>query len=164
MRKRLAIRSIGSCAKQIGRASPADIFCSCQPIKVRLVGSPLAAGGQEGICRPMEAKRDQKMSEIIDLDPHAVRAGLDGHSIVLVDVRETHEFAARSIPGSVNLPLSRFDPADLPVADGKTIVFMCAGGVRSARAIEAAAAAGLPWNQHLAGGINAWVQAGQTTK
>jgi rhodanese-related sulfurtransferase len=111
----------------------------------------------------MEAKRDQKMSDIVNLDPAAVRAGLDAGSIILVDVRETHEFAARRIEGSVNLPLSRFDPAELPAADGKTIVFMCAGGVRSVRAIDVASAVGLPWNQHLAGGINAWVQAGEPT-
>jgi rhodanese-related sulfurtransferase len=111
----------------------------------------------------MDAKRDQKMSEIIDLDAAEVRAALDAGSITLVDVREPHEFAARRIAGSVNLPLSRFDPGDLPDVPGKPVVFMCAGGVRSARAIDATVAAGLPWNRHLAGGINAWVQAGQPT-
>jgi rhodanese-related sulfurtransferase len=60
--------------------------------------------------------------------------------------------------------LSSFDPADLPQAEGKTIVFMCAGGVRSAKAVAAVQAAGLPWNQHLAGGINAWVQSGGATE
>src|SRR5208337_1295876 len=40
----------------------------------------------------------------------AVRAG----EVSVVDVRESHEFASGRIPGSVNLPLSRFDPEKLP--------------------------------------------------
>ncbi len=104
------------------------------------------------------------MSEIVNLDAHAVREALEAGHITLVDVREPHEFAARHIAGSINQPLSRFDPAELPDAEGKPIVFMCAGGVRSANAIAAVQAAGLPWNQHLAGGINAWISAGGSTK
>ena len=36
-----------------------------------------------------------------------------------------------------------FDPAALPAGEGKRIVFSCAAGVRSVRAIEFAQAAGL---------------------
>ena len=49
---------------------------------------------------------------IVDLDRQAVKAGLQDGSIVLVDVREPHEFAAGHIPGSVSMPLSVFDPDD----------------------------------------------------
>jgi len=100
------------------------------------------------------------MTEIVNLDATEVHAALDAGAITLVDVRETNEFAAHHIAGSLNLPLSRFNPAELPSVPGKPVVFMCAGGIRSARAIMATAAAGLPWNQHLAGGIQAWMAAG----
>ena len=39
---------------------------------------------------------------------------LKSRSCVLVDVREPHEFSAGHVPGSVNHPLSRFDPHRLP--------------------------------------------------
>ena len=100
------------------------------------------------------------MARVIDLDVVAVRAGLDEDRILLVDVREPHEFAYASIPGSVNLPLSRFDPADLPEAGGRDLVFLCAAGVRSVSAVERCHLARLPWNAHLAGGIKAWIGAG----
>ncbi len=103
------------------------------------------------------------MSDIINLTAAEIESLLARDAIMLVDVRETHEFAGRHIEKSVNVPLSSFDPDHLPVVDGKPVVFMCAGGVRSVRAIEAARASGLPWNQHLAGGINAWIQAGKPT-
>ena len=112
----------------------------------------------------MYVKKDWKMSAIIELDARDVRAALDAGEIILVDVREPNEFAARRVAGSVNLPLSRYNPAELPETAGKSVVFMCAGGVRSEKAIVVTKAAGLPWNSHLAGGINAWVQAGEPTE
>ena len=57
---------------------------------------------------------------VIDLDRETVKRGLADGSLVLVDVREPHEFAAGHIPGSVSLPLSMFDPAQLP--DGQRVV------------------------------------------
>ncbi len=100
------------------------------------------------------------MGQVHNLDPHDVKAQLDDGAIVLVDVREPHEFAAASIPGSVNMPLSTFDPAALPQEPGKSVVLMCAGGVRSLRALEAAQGAGIDIDSHLAGGIQAWARAG----
>jgi rhodanese-related sulfurtransferase len=49
-----------------------------------------------------------------DLTPEEVAAGLEAGSMLLVDVREPNETAAERIPGSVLLPLSRFDPDDIP--------------------------------------------------
>ena len=72
--------------------------------------------------------------KVIDLDREAVKQGLREGSFVLVDVREPHEFAAGHIPGAVSQPLSTFDPSALP--QGKRVVFSCAAGVRSVRALE----------------------------
>jgi rhodanese-related sulfurtransferase len=96
-----------------------------------------------------------------DLDIDAVRAGLADGSILIVDVREPHEFAAGRIPGSVSLPLSRFDPADLPDPTGRRIVLSCAAGIRSLRALEFAQAAGLPVDSHYLGGFKDWVMQGE---
>ncbi|MCO5092112.1 rhodanese-like domain-containing protein [Bosea sp. (in: a-proteobacteria)] len=95
-----------------------------------------------------------------DLDIDDVRAGLEDGSILLVDVREPHEFAAGHIPGAVSRPLSRFDPADLPNEPGKRIVLSCAAGVRSRRALAFAQSAGLDIDSHYAGGFRDWLMRG----
>ena len=100
--------------------------------------------------------------KIIDLDREAIKQGLSDGSITLVDVREHHEFAAGHIPGAVSHPLSSFDPAALP--EGKRIVFSCAAGVRSVRAIEFAQAAGRDIREHYKGGFKDWAAAGESVE
>jgi rhodanese-related sulfurtransferase len=97
---------------------------------------------------------------IVDLDREEVARGLEDGSILLVDVREPHEFAAGHIPGSISFPLSTFDPADLPVGAGRRIVFSCAAGVRSVHAIHIAQAAGLDVREHYRGGFKDWLMWG----
>jgi rhodanese-related sulfurtransferase len=89
-----------------------------------------------------------------------VMEGLDGDTIVVVDVREPHEFAMGHIPGSVSLPLSRFDPSQLPREPGKTIVLSCAAGVRSLKAMQIARDFGVMVDSHYQGGFQDWLQAG----
>lgn len=98
-----------------------------------------------------------------DLTPHQVKAALDAHEILLLDVREPEEFAAEKIAGALNVPLSTFDPTSLPEAGGKTIVLQCAGGKRSAMAVEKCRGANLAVETHLAGGLAAWKAAGLPT-
>ncbi len=98
-----------------------------------------------------------------NMTPAELKTALDADDILLIDVREPHEFEAESIQGAVNYPLSTFDPGTLPSEDGKYLVLSCAGGVRSVRAAEACVAAGLEVDHHLAGGINAWKAAGLPT-
>jgi rhodanese-related sulfurtransferase len=100
-------------------------------------------------------------STVIDLDRDAVKVGLRDGSIVLVDVREPHEFAAGHIPGSVSMPLSTFDPNAIPRELGKRVVFSCAAGVRSVRAIELAQAFGHDIREHYKGGFKDWAMAGE---
>ena len=96
---------------------------------------------------------------VADLDREDVKRGLADGSMVLVDVREAHEFAMGHIPGSISHPLSAFDPAALPAAP--RVVFSCAAGIRSVRAIELAQAAGLEWHEHYRGGFKDWLMAGE---
>jgi len=96
---------------------------------------------------------------IIDLDRETIKQGLRDGSLVVVDVREPHEFAAGHIPGAVSHPLSTFDPAALP--EGKRIVFSCAAGVRSVRALEFTQAAGRDIREHYKGGFKDWIASGE---
>ena len=98
--------------------------------------------------------------QIVDLDVDEVRAGLADGSMLVVDVREPQEQAQGMIPGSIAMPLSRFDPSELPSSDDRRLVFSCAAGIRSRIAIEAARRAGLDVSLHLAPGFKGWVAAG----
>jgi len=98
-----------------------------------------------------------KTTPLRDLSPYELRDALAAGGVTLVDVREPGEFAAARIEGAVNCPLSSFDPAKLPAGD---IILHCGVGRRSATAAGHCAKAGRALVGHLAGGINAWMQAG----
>ncbi len=98
-----------------------------------------------------------------DPTPQQVKAALDAHQILLIDVREPDEFAAEKIDGALNVPLSTFNPAALPDAGGKTVVLQCAGGKRSAMAVDHCRKANQAVETHLAGGLAAWKAAGLPT-
>jgi rhodanese-related sulfurtransferase len=98
-------------------------------------------------------------SSIRDVGVEDLEAGLQDGSIVLVDVREPHEFAAGHIPGSLSMPLSAFDAEGLP-STGR-VVFSCAAGVRSKTAIDFCQAAGLSWSEHYPGGFKEWFTSGR---
>jgi rhodanese-related sulfurtransferase len=97
---------------------------------------------------------------IRNLTPEEVAEGLAADKILLIDVREPNETAHGSIRGALLVPLSRFDPLDLPDPQGREVVFACATGVRSIKAVEVSQAAGLAYDAHLAGGIASWKAAG----
>ena len=89
-----------------------------------------------------------------DLDLEAFAKAVHAREATVVDVREPHEFAAGHIPDAVNLPMSRFDPEDLPT--GKLVVLICQSGRRSRNALEQARAAGRDDLKHYAGGMSQW--------
>jgi rhodanese-related sulfurtransferase len=99
-----------------------------------------------------------------DLTAEEVAAGLEEGRVLLIDVREDKETAAERIPGSVLMPLSAFDPLDIPNPEGRMVVFSCRSGNRSVKASEIAQAAGLAYDAHLAGGILGWRAAGYPTE
>ena len=102
--------------------------------------------------------------QVHDLTPQEVSKGMAEGHYLLVDVREPNEVAAEAYPGAVVVPLSSFDPKNIPDPQGKQVVFACRSGKRSVTASLAAQAAGLPYDKHLAGGIIGWEAAGLPTK
>ena len=102
--------------------------------------------------------------KVHDLTPEEVSKGMAEGRYFLVDVREPNEVAAEAYPGGVVVPLSSFDPKNIPDPQGKQVVFACRSGKRSVTASLAAQAAGLPYDKHLAGGILGWKAAGLPTK
>jgi rhodanese-related sulfurtransferase len=100
---------------------------------------------------------------LIDIDIPTLLAWVRRDEVLLVDVREAEEFEAERIPGSVVLPLSRFDADALPAAPGKRTVLTCFIGGRSAQAAERLFAAGYAEAMHLDGGLFGWKEAGLST-
>jgi len=107
---------------------------------------------------------EQPQSGVHDLTPTDVAQGLRQGRVLIIDVREPNETAIETFPGAVLLPLSSFDPADIPDPGGRQVVFACRSGRRSVTASLVAQAAGLPYDTHLAGGILAWKAAGLPTE
>jgi rhodanese-related sulfurtransferase len=122
------------------------------------------------VTRELSARPNQRGGKakgdgmtISNLGPEEVSRMLQDHSILLIDVREPGEYEAEHIQGALLCPLSSLDPETLPVPQNLTVVFQCGSGVRSAKAVNACAATGLPFRHHLQGGIQAWKAAGLPT-
>lgn len=75
-------------------------------------------------------------------------------SCILIDVREPHGFRRGRIPGALNQPLSKFDPANIAV--GKPLVLICQAGGRFGKALRQALSAGLQDIRHYPGGMSGW--------
>ncbi len=98
-----------------------------------------------------------------DLTPEEVAKGMAEGRMLLVDVREPNETELERYPNSVIVPLSGFDPAEIPDPEGKRVVFACRSGKRSVTASLVAQDQGFPYDSHLAGGIIGWKAAGFPT-
>ncbi|MDE2361365.1 MAG: rhodanese-like domain-containing protein [Hyphomicrobiales bacterium] len=95
-------------------------------------------------------------SDVIGYDD--LRAAMQSGDCALVDVREPAEFRQGHVPGSQNMPLSRFNASELP-RDQK-IVLICRSGARSDAALRAARQAGLSDISHFNGGVMLWQSLG----
>lgn len=84
----------------------------------------------------------------------AARLGTTNEPFV-VDVREPLEFAAWSIPTSVNIPLGDLEARASELPDDREVVTVCASGARSSVAAEVLSRTGRR-AANLAGGMAAW--------
>jgi len=105
-----------------------------------------------------------RANEVKNLTADEVARGVRDGAMLLVDVREPNETAVESYPDAVVVPLSSFDPAQIPDPQGKQVVFACRSGRRSVTASLAAQERGYQYTSHLAGGILAWKAAGLPTE
>ena len=89
-------------------------------------------------------------------------AGSDGQDIVLVDVREKHEWNEGYIPGAIHVPRGYLElQIEEAVPDkSKTVVLYCAGGVRSLMAGQTLKQMGYENPISMSGGFGQWKGSG----
>ncbi len=102
----------------------------------------------------------QPPQDVDVLSPQDLQNMIQAGNCLLIDVREENEFVQGHIAGAELFPLSSFDVSLLPDADGKTLIFICALGKRSAMAAHIAAQAVDTPIANLEGGLQAWIGAG----
>jgi len=101
---------------------------------------------------PHERTVDMKSISVDDL------AAL-GSGVPIIDVREEGEYAEAFVPGTRNVPLSRFQQSMGDIPAGRTVYIMCASGGRSSRATAALTDAGYD-AVNVMGGITEWYRNG----
>lgn len=93
-----------------------------------------------------------------EITPAELKKRLDaGDDVMVVDVREPHELAICSLPGTWPIPLAQVLARANEIDEKRDVVVMCKGGGRSAKAILDLQQAGFKGKLiNLKGGILAW--------
>ena len=72
------------------------------------------------------------MSQPVDKSAQEIQSLISNNMVCLIDVREEDEFAHERIPNThMHLPLSRFNPEEIPTNSDKKLTFICSQGIRS---------------------------------
>lgn len=95
--------------------------------------------------------------------PTTVQDWIDADDVVLIDVREAHEYAQAHIEGATLIPLSAFDPAAIPDPGDKKLVIHCQSGVRCGMAAQQLVGGPFEKVYRMQGGLSAWLMTGGPT-
>lgn len=98
-----------------------------------------------------------------EVDVQTAATMLKDDKAILVDCREVEESRRLRIPGAILMPLSSFDPAQVPAVEGKSVLIHCALGGRSREAVIRCYQAGVE-AINVDGGIFGWQHAGFPTE
>ena len=99
-------------------------------------------------------------AELRAIDAATLKAWVDEGKAVVIDIRESDEYAREHIAGSRLVPLSGFSSADFAQDHGKIGVFHCSSGNRTCEAASRILSAGFDEVYQLEGGLQAWKRAG----
>lgn len=99
------------------------------------------------------------MTEIPEIDVQQLHERLEGESpIVLLDIRESSEWAICRIEGARHLPLSEIGNRIEEIPEDRPVVVICHHGIRSELLVRRLRALGYDWLANLRGGIDAWAR------
>lgn len=103
------------------------------------------------------------MTTLNRIDAVKAKALLDSGKAVLIDIRESDEFAREHVPEAHHVPLSGFSPKDFPHDRNKIAIFHCASGARTAGAAPQILGTGFAEVYQLEQGLSGWKKAGLKT-
>ncbi len=129
----------------------------------KMMDVAVPANVHQGLAQEQIARRGWAFS------PQQAKTLIGRPDVALIDLREKQEREHHGeIPGALHLSYhdlqENISPSGvlhvLGSAPGKTLLFYCAAGERSAMAVQAAQDAGLAGARHIEGGIIAWKREG----
>ena len=88
---------------------------------------------------------------------------LNLQQVILLDVRESSEYAAEHIAGSISLPMSTFEPDQVAQFRDQPLVICCQSGMRSYKVSQKLLNCGFLNVSQLKGGLSSWKAAGFKT-
>jgi molybdopterin/thiamine biosynthesis adenylyltransferase/rhodanese-related sulfurtransferase len=104
-------------------------------------------------------KRDEPDEDVMEINIDQFKEMLDnGNDVVVLDVREYHEYDICNIEGSVLIPLGEIADRLDELNQDDEIVVHCHNGGRSMRATQFLRDKGFKNVKNLAGGIDAWAE------
>jgi rhodanese-related sulfurtransferase len=104
------------------------------------------------------------ISQLTEIDAISLKQKLDLQEVILVDVRESGEYATEHIVGSISIPLSTFDQNLIENNGDKPLVICCQSGMLSSRASQKLLDNGYDHVVQLKGGLSSWKAAGLKTQ
>lgn len=107
---------------------------------------------------PAVVAAPQGLPRDIDVQTTAALQGRD--DVVLLDVREQHEYDAGHIPGVVHIPMGEVASRLAEIPTDKTVIVTCRSGNRSGQITSLLQQKGYTNVHNMRGGILAWQQAG----
>jgi rhodanese-related sulfurtransferase len=101
---------------------------------------------------------ESAFSKFTNLSPMNVVAKMNSDDLVIIDVREPHEFILGHIENAINTPLGKLKEQlkTLEKYKNKDILMVCQSGTRSAPACKTLINAGFEKIFNLDGGMQAW--------
>ncbi len=136
------------------RKNPKCPVCGEQPTVTALIDYEQFCG-----VPAHDRENGSKLASEWEITPQELKTRLDrGERIVIVDVREPHEWDIAHIEGARLMPLGSLAERVHELDSADEIVLHCKTGVRSARALEFLRGIGFRKLKNLKGGINAWAR------
>ena len=133
------------------------LFLQKSPMNMLLFGAAVASGGMllwPIVSRPFRGIGEVSAMETVQL--------INRQDAVVVDLRDATAFKAGHVTGAKSIPEGELDKrcAELEKFRDKPIVFVCRSGNRSGAAAAKFKKQGFGRANSLAGGMQAWEQAG----